>query len=44
LVHAESSEIAPTPAGSTMESVAAPKRVSTPRTALQTNTLRIYVR
>jgi WD40 repeat protein len=44
LVHAESSDITPTPAGLRIEGVAAPKGASTPRTALQTNTLRIFVR
>jgi WD40 repeat protein len=44
LVHAESSEITPTPADLTIKRIVAPAGGSTPRTALQTNTLRIFVR
>jgi WD40 repeat protein len=42
-VHAESGEITPTPADLTIKGVGAASG-STPRTALQTNTLRIFVR
>ncbi|MBA3481282.1 MAG: WD40 repeat domain-containing protein [Pirellulales bacterium] len=44
LAHAESTAITPTPADLTIEDATAPAAASTPRTALQTNTLRIFVR